>query len=119
MNLIEAKINNGYIDAGVFGFDVPSDYKQLLSDRSKVIIGIRPENIMAENQNSDIEAEFNIDFVENTGAIKVLHLSNEGGEVKAVINSNDSLSFKESFYFNSKNFIFFDYFTKEIIQNFN
>ena len=116
MNLIEAKIKDGYIDAGVFGFEVPDEYRQLLSDRNKVIIGIRPENIMAENQNSDIQAEFNIDFVENTGAIKVFHLSNTGGEIKAVVNSSDNLSDKKSFYFNSKSFIFFDYFTKEIIQ---
>ncbi len=116
MNLIEAKIENDEIKTKMFQFKIPCNYKQVLSDRSKVFLGIRPENIKLENNEFDIKEEFLINFVENTGAIKVLHLEKDKEELKAVVNCNQNLEGSKTFYFNSKDFIFFDFYSKEIIN---
>lgn len=115
MNLSEAKISDGYIKAGVFEFEIPNAYKQLLSDRSRVILGIRPESIRVFKQEGDFEHVFKINFVENTGAIKVLHLGEKEFEIKAVVNSSDNFEGERNFYFNCNDFVFFDSYSKEII----
>ncbi len=117
INLIEAKVSEGLIDTGIFKFAIPQNYRQVLSDRTKVIIGIRPENVSIEN--GDIEENFKIEFVENTGAIKVLHLEREGGKIKAVVNTSENFGDEKKFYFNLDDFLFFDYYTKESIQPLN
>ena len=116
MNLSEAFIENGHIKAFDVEFEIPENYKQPLSDRNKVIIGIRPENIKILGCEGDIKQEFEISFVENTGAIKILHLKSEKTELKAVINTNMSLPDKKDFYISQNDLIFFDYYTKNIIM---
>lgn len=118
-NLIEGKIQNDEIITDIVNFKIDDNYKQILSDRNKVIIGIRPENVKLENTNSNINTELDVVFVENTGAIKVLHLKKGNCELKAVINSESATFETKMFYFNSKNFVFFDYYTKEIIEPLN
>ena len=113
MNLIEGLIKNGRIEGGGLGFEIPEKYKNALFDRDKIIFGIRPENIRLEEHPFDIKKEFDIDFVENTGAIKILHLN---GGVKAVVNTGSSPVQNATFYINPNDFIFFDFFTGNLIS---
>ena len=119
MNLIEGRIEKNIIKTNSLEFEIPNNYKQVLSDRNKVIVGIRPENIQLECESANLKQEFEISFVENTGAIKVLHLKHNNGEIKAVVNSQDSIEDKREFFLNTEKFIFFDYFTKERIEPLN
>ncbi len=112
MNLIEGVIKEGFVETKDFSFKIPEKYAQALSDKTKTIVGIRPENIKLCGEDNDIKINFNVNFVENTGAIKVLHLG-EGG-LKAVVNTKDIPSGRVLFYINENDIIFFDYFTKKL-----
>lgn len=116
MNLIEASIVEDKIKTNEFEFEIPLEYKEKLNNKAKVIIGIRPENIKLTQEENSIKNEFEISFVENTGAIKVLHLNSKDGVIKAVINTNENLFGKKDFYFNKNDLILFDFDTKEIIE---
>jgi len=108
MNLINAKILNGKIQAAGFEFEIPDKLKAALLNKKEIIAGVRPENIRLEKKEGDIEKEFEIEFVENTGAIKVVHLKTSEDTIKAVINLKENLNKKEKFYFSKDDFIFFD-----------
>ncbi len=116
MNLFEIQIKNDKMQLGDKELFIPNKYKQVLSDRNKVIAGIRPENISLEGSENDYRGEFEIEFVENTGKIKLCHLKSPFGSIKAVVNTNEVLGYKKDFYINVNDFIFFDYYTKNIIS---
>ncbi|MCD8025047.1 MAG: ATP-binding cassette domain-containing protein [Candidatus Gastranaerophilales bacterium] len=113
MNLLNAVIENGFVHANGIDFEIPPVYRNSLSDRTKVIMGIRPENIELIQKENNLPLELCIDFVENTGAIKILHLNNG---MKAVVNSNENFNGSRKFFINPDSFIFFDYFTKNLIE---
>lgn len=115
MNLIEADIINNQIKTEAFCFNIPLKYKEILQNKNKVILGIRPENIDYKGSDDDIKGEFEIDFIENTGAIKIFHIKSGNLEIKAVINSPLEIQSK-TFYFREKDFIFFDYETKTLLD---
>ena len=114
MNLIEGDIIENKIKTKDIEFLIPNNYIEKLKDKTKVIIGIRPENIRLEKKENDIEKTFNIDFVENTGAIKVVYFKENN--IKAVINSKETIEGKKTFFFSPNDIMFFDIQTKELIN---
>ncbi len=115
MNLIEGNVYENRVNiSGVLDFFANIG----LSPRKKIIAGIRPENIkLSYTGNSDdyIKQKFQITFIENTGAIRVLHIKNNDIELKAIVGSNDDIEEYSDFYINKNDFIFFDADTKELI----
>lgn len=114
MNLIEGDVVENKIKTKDIEFLIPNNYIEKLKDKTKVIIGIRPENIRLEKKENDIEKTFNIDFVENTGAIKVVYFKENN--IKAVINSKETIEGKKTFFFSPNDIMFFDIQTKELIN---
>ena len=114
MNLIEGDIIENKIKTKDIEFLIPNNYIEKLKDKTKVIIGIRPENIRLEKKENDIEKTFNIDFVENTGAIKVVYFKENN--IKAVINSKETIEGEKMFFFSPNDIMFFDIQTKELIN---
>lgn len=114
MNLIEGDVIENKIKTKDIEFLIPNNYIEKLKDKTKVIIGIRPENIRLEKKENDIEKTFNIDFVENTGAIKVVYFKENN--IKAVINSKETIEGKKMFFFSPNDIVFFDIQTKELIN---
>ncbi len=114
MNLIEGDVIENKIKTKDIEFLIPNNYIEKLKDKTKVIIGIRPENIRLEKKENDIEKTFNIDFVENTGAIKVVYFKENN--IKAVINSKETIEGKKTFFFSPNDIMFFDIQTKELIN---
>lgn len=112
MNLIDAEVRGNKIKAGELEFETSFNF----SDRKEIILGIRPENIKLKGDNNDISQTFEIEFIENTGAIKVVHLKTENGTLKAVVNLKENLSEKSKFYFSISDFIFFDKKTGALIN---
>ena len=82
MNLIEGDVVENKIKTKDIEFLIPNNYTDKLKDKTKVIIGIRPENIRLDKKENDIEKTFNIDFVENTGAIKVVYFKENNIKMK-------------------------------------
>lgn len=115
-NLIEAQIVGDKIQTKEFEFEIPNEYKNVLSNKNKIIIGIRPENIKLTESENSIGKNYKVDFVENTGGIKVVHLNSADGIIKAVVNSDISDFENVDFYFSTNDFIFFDFDTKELIE---
>ena len=118
MNLIDALILDDMIKAGDINFKIPIEYKEKLSGKEKVIMGIRPENIKTEGNKGDIKINPYIDFIENTGVIKVLHLKFKNNETqfKAVISDNLNKDCSYDFYFNPSEAVFFDSNSKMLIK---
>ena len=114
MNLIEGDVIENKIKTKDIEFLIPNNYIEKLKDKTKVIIGIRPENIRLEKKENDIEKTFNIDFVENTGAIKVVYFKENN--IKAVINSKETIEGEKMFFFSPNDIMFFDIQTKELIN---
>ena len=114
MNLIEGDVIENKIKTKDIEFLIPNNYIEKLKDKTKVIIGIRPENIRLEKKENDIEKTFNIDFVENTGAIKVVYFKENN--IKAVINSKETIEGEKTFFFSPNDIMFFDIQTKELIN---
>ena len=114
MNLIEGDVVENKIKTKDIEFLIPNNYIEKLKDKTKVIIGIRPENIRLEKKENDIEKTFNIDFVENTGAIKVVYFKENN--IKAVINSKETIEGEKMFFFSPNDIMFFDIQTKELIN---
>ena len=114
MNLIEGDVIENKIKTKDIEFLIPNNYIDKLKDKTKVIIGIRPENIRLEKKENDIEKTFNIDFVENTGAIKVVYFKENN--IKAVINSKETIEGEKMFFFSPNDIMFFDIQTKELIN---
>lgn len=114
MNLIEGDVIENKIKTKDIEFLIPNNYIEKLKDKTKVIIGIRPENIRLEKKENDIEKTFNIDFVENTGAIKVVYFKENN--IKAVINSKETIEGEKMFFFSPNDIMFFDIQTKELIS---
>lgn len=114
MNLIEGDVIENKIKTKDIEFLIPNNYIEKLKDKTKVIIGIRPENIRLEKKENDIEKAFNIDFVENTGAIKVVYFKENN--IKAVINSKETIEGEKMFFFSPNDIMFFDIQTKELIN---
>lgn len=114
MNLIEGDVIENKIKTKDIEFLIPNNYIEKLKDKTKVIIGIHPENIRLEKKENDIEKTFNIDFVENTGAIKVVYFKENN--IKAVINSKETIEGEKMFFFSPNDIMFFDIQTKELIN---
>lgn len=114
MNLIKGDVIENKIKTKDIEFLIPNNYIEKLKDKTKVIIGIRPENIRLEKKENDIEKTFNIDFVENTGAIKVVYFKENN--IKAVINSKETIEGEKMFFFSPNDIMFFDIQTKELIN---
>lgn len=114
MNLIEGDVIENKIKTKDIEFLIPNNYIEKLKDKTKVIIGIRPENIRLEKKENDIKKTFNIDFVENTGAIKVVYFKENN--IKAVINSKETIEGEKMFFFSPNDIMFFDIQTKELIN---
>ena len=114
MNLIEGDVVENKIKTKDIEFLIPNNYTDKLKDKTKVIIGIRPENIRLDKKENDIEKTFNIDFVENTGAIKVVYFKENN--IKAVINSKETIEGEKMFFFSPNDIMFFDIQTKELIN---
>ncbi len=115
MNLIEADISDGSIKINDFYIKLPEKYRCLNLNGKKVIMGLRPENIHFAQKEDEIRLSSSVDFVENTGAIKVVSLKTEIGLIKAVINHKESLPIETDFFFNPLDIILFDFETKNII----
>ncbi len=114
MNLLEAAITDEKIKTGKIEFEIPDNYKEKLKGKNKIIIGIRPENIRLERKENDIAQNFNIDFVENTGAIKVVYFKESN--LKAVVNTKETISNEKTFFFSLNDVMYFDIQTKELIS---
>lgn len=114
MNLIEGDVVENKIKTKDIEFLIPNNYTDKLKDKTKVIIGIRPENIRLDKKENDIEKTFNIDFVENTGAIKVVYFKENN--IKAVINSTETIESEKRFFFSPNDIMFFDIQTKKLIN---
>ncbi len=114
INLTDAKITEDIIEMGNIKFNIPNNYKEKLIGKKNIIAGIRPENIRLSEKEGDIKETFEIDFVENTGAIKVVYFKENG--LKAVVNTTENISGKKTFFFSPNDIMFFDAQTKELIK---
>ena len=65
MNIVEANVDGAELVIGGQRVAVPDSWRHLIGERSRVKVGIRPENIILENGSGDCRLD--IDYVENHG----------------------------------------------------
>lgn len=70
MNVIKAEIESDTIIIDNVKFDLPDRYKNIVKDKQKVLVGIRPEDMMITD-NGLLEGE--IEMIEDLGAYSILH----------------------------------------------
>lgn len=111
MNIVSADIKDGVmsfgsvvVDSGVFCTD--------LSQKSKVLFGVRPEKIICELNPTycfnTIKFSAKINFEENLGSYKNVYFNIADSEFCAVIESQELKSDEISFSINPKDVYFFD-----------
>ena len=71
MNIIKGEVDSDSIIIGNFRLGIPKDYKDLVKNKEKVLVGIRPEDMEISN-NGVLEGT--IEMVEDLGAYKILHV---------------------------------------------
>jgi len=119
MNIIEAHIKNGILSMGNIAIDMNTMPVSILN-HSKVLVGVRPENIMCENDPSYhfniIKFSAKIHFKENLGSYKNVYFKVGETEVCASIASNTPDKADYNFSINPRDLHFFDFETKEPIK---
>lgn len=117
MNLIEVDIVENKILIDDFSFEIPDLKKEKLKDKNKIILGIRPEKIRPfKEKDSDIKGVFEVEFIENTGVIQIVHFKIGNNTLKAVINGKIANEKFETFYFDKNDLMFFDFDKKTLIE---
>jgi len=71
MNIIKGEVDSNSIIIENFRLGIPKDYKDVVKNKEKVLVGIRPEDMEISN-NGVLEGT--IEMVEDLGAYKILHV---------------------------------------------
>lgn len=113
MNIIKAQIIDDTLSFG--DIKAPLNlFKDSIKTRKEVLIGVRPEKIMPDNNNA-IKFNTKIDFEENLGSIKNLYFSFVDKQFCAVVDSDIRYDENIDFSINPNDLYFFDTETKEPI----
>ena len=91
MNLLEATVTGKTVTAGEITLQLNDKWSKLLHDRTKVIIGFRPEHLqVAKGATAGAQFQLEADVVEYLGAQELLHCSTKVGDVLALVDSGNA-----------------------------
>ncbi len=114
MNFIETEINDGKLSLNGNFIELSDEQKKLLSGKSKVILGIRPEKM--DVQNSNYEINVSVDISEMLGSEKIVYFNINNAKCSAKIDAQKQFDNTINLKINTADFLFFDIDTKERIQ---
>lgn len=118
MNLIPAEINDNILSFDRVMMTLSGINKQILGDRKKVLVGIRPEHFTPFIETvipTGIRMHVNVESVEAGGADKEVHFMLEGVNVTAKVSNKANIGVTADFTLDPADFHFFDVETKERI----
>lgn len=106
MNFIKAEIENETITINNEKFELNDRQKILLKDHSKVLIGVRPENMNEETSN--FKFKVNVDVSEMLGSEKIIYF--KANNIKCCAKMSPSTLITDEFILkiNTDNLLFFD-----------
>lgn len=106
MNFIPAKIQNDEVVAEQFSFKMNDIQKNILNNKSEVILGIRPDNFNVENSNVNFEVDVEIN--EMLGSENIIYFNIGDTKCSAKLSSEKEIGDKVTLSLNSNNLLFFD-----------
>ncbi len=106
MNFVRCDIADGTVRFNDFIIQLSDKQKNLLQNRDKVIVGIRPEKMESLTPNYEFIAD--VDISEMLGSEKIVYFNINGEKCSAKIDAQKEFGDKISLNFNTNDFLFFD-----------
>lgn len=114
MNFITTEVIDNNVVFNNQSVELTEQQKKIVGNRSRVVVGIRPERM--EQNDFNLELIVNVDIAEMLGSEKIIYFTINGDKCAAKIDAQNNLENLTTLKINTSDFLFFDSETKERLR---